>query len=225
VRRATAGSIIVHGVIVLVLVAIGRREDIAPPQADGPVDRIEAHEPERIDVALTSSPSPLPASKRGGGRAGPARAASALRSASRTDAPTQTVGELLGAATIDRLGGGGGQGTGIGGGTGIGFGDGGAIEAAPALAPPPAPKPSRARPPRLIFPTRHRDVDEDAKLFVASIVIDEDGYVVGARLVHGVGGVADEQAQQLIWRFRYEPALDDDGRSVRAQIDQSFLVQ
>ncbi len=61
-------------------------------------------------------------------------------------------------------------------------------------------------------------------MFVARLTVDTDGYVVGARLVRGIGGPRDELASQLVWRFRYAPALDDDGRAIRATIEQRFLV-
>ena len=111
-------------------------------------------------------------------------------------------------------------------GTGIGFGDGGTIHPLEHLRPPPAPRgdpPSKARPARLIYPTRQRDVD-DAELFVARVIVDDEGFVVGAKLVRGFGGRRDEVAAQLIWRFRYAPALDVDGRPIRSTLEQRFLV-
>lgn len=93
----------------------------------------------------------------------------------------------------------------------------------PPAPPPPTPPPSKARPPRLIYPARDRQSDE-AETFVARLTIDADGYVVGAHLVRGLGSSRDELAAQLVWRFRYAPALDDDGRAIRATIDQRFLV-
>jgi len=61
-------------------------------------------------------------------------------------------------------------------------------------------------------------------MFVARIVVDNDGYVVGAHLVRGFGGPRDAEAANLIWRFRYDPALDDDGHPIRSTFDQRFLV-
>lgn len=87
--------------------------------------------------------------------------------------------------------------------TGIGFGDGGSVTRPQLLEPPPAPRgdpPSQARPAQLIYPTRHRDVD-DAELFIARVV-----------------------ASQMIWHFRYAPALDDAGKPIRSTLDQRFLV-
>jgi hypothetical protein len=113
-------------------------------------------------------------------------------------------------------------GIGFGGGTGLG-----------ALAPPPPPPPppaalaaprSLARPARLVYPSRERDVEE-SRLFVARLTIDTDGYVVGAHLVRGFGGPRDRDAADAIWRFRYDPARDDAGRPVRSVLDQKFLVQ
>jgi hypothetical protein len=127
----------------------------------------------------------------------------------------------------------GGLGTGLG--TGSGAGPGGTgpggLGAPPAVPPPPPPPPppaaekppSKARPPRLIYPARDREGDA-AETFLARLIVDADGYVVGARLLRGIGGPRDELASQLVWRFRYAPALDDGGRAVRATIEQRFLV-
>ena len=121
----------------------------------------------------------------------------------------------------------GGEGTGVGGnrGSGIGFGDGGKIvlaEEAFALPPPPKPA-SKARPAKLIYPTRERDLGEE-RLFVARVTVDADGYVVGAKLVRGHDGPRDDEAADLIFRFRYLPALDDDGRAIRSTFEQPFHV-
>jgi hypothetical protein len=122
------------------------------------------------------------------------------------------------------------DGGGYGGGRGIGFGAGGRIDTPIALGPLPVPTPerarapSRARPPRLIYPARDREAEESL-LFVARLTIDPEGFVVGARLVRGVGGVRDDQASSAVWRFRYSPALDDAGRPTQATIEQRFLVE
>jgi len=137
---------------------------------------------------------------------------------------TGETGEAAGPGSGDRPGPGGRGG-------GIGFGIGGwntSVAAAPLPVPPaapPAPEPakSRARPPRLIYPARDREA-LDSLLFVARLTIDPDGFVIGARLVRGVGGVRDDQATNAVWRFRYSPALDDDGRPIQATIEQRFLV-
>ena len=87
-----------------------------------------------------------------------------------------TTGHATGRGTAPGAAVGTGTGTGRGTGTGIGFGDGGSIQRPQLLVPPPAPRgdpPSKARPARLIYPTRQRDV-EDADLFVARVIIDDD---------------------------------------------------
>ena len=89
----------------------------------------------------------------------------------------------------------------------------------------PAPRrASRARPPRLVYPKRFRD-ERDGEVFVALLTIDEDGWVVGVRLVQGVNPHADEKALEAVWRFHYEPALDRAGRPVRARVKQPFMVE
>lgn len=116
----------------------------------------------------------------------------------------------------------------LGGGRGHGFGLGAGGSRAPVPPPPGAPRAeqvaSKARPPRLVYPKRNRDV-EDGETFVARVTIDEDGYVVGAKLVRGFGGRRDDEAAGLIFKFRYAPALDDAGRPIRSTLDQNFLVE
>jgi hypothetical protein len=87
-----------------------------------------------------------------------------------------------------------------------------------------APRVSKARPARLVYPRRNREVGE-GETFVARVTIDAEGYVVGARLVRGFGGRRDEEAASLIFKFRYAAALDEDGRPVRSTLDQNFLVE
>jgi hypothetical protein len=36
---------------------------------------------------------------------------------------------------------------------------------------------------------------------------------------------ANQRAADLIWLFRYDPALDDNGHPIAADIDQPFLVR
>jgi outer membrane biosynthesis protein TonB len=117
---------------------------------------------------------------------------------------------------------GGGHGRGIGRGVGEGLGDrASAGERLPSV--PAAPKASKARPPKLVYPTRERDASE-GELYLARVTIDTDGYVVGARLLHSAGP-KDTDASTMIFKFRYAPALDDDGHAIKATIEQPFLVQ
>ena len=132
--------------------------------------------------------------------------------------------------TRDHEGDGGeGDGSGGGRGPGIGLGDGKEIrlgEQTFTLPPAPLgelPKPSKARPAKLIYPSRERDLGTD-QLFVARITVDTDGYVVGARLVKGRNGPRDDEAADLIFRFRYSPALDDHGRAIASTFEQPFHV-
>jgi hypothetical protein len=110
------------------------------------------------------------------------------------------------------------------GGNGIGFGAGGSL-ASPIdtarLATPEPPKKSLARPPRLIWPSRQGEIGDES-LYVAHLTVDTDGYVAAARLVQGTRGLG---AADAIWRFRYDPALDDEGQPVAATIDQPFLLR
>ncbi|MBA3458295.1 MAG: hypothetical protein H0T42_34755 [Deltaproteobacteria bacterium] len=228
--RAVIGSVAVHAVIAW-LAFHGDREGAATARATSPV-AVTMIEP--VEVAL------LPSTEDGApARTAPTRSRTidtdprgsitVEHSDPRGDLPTgerDTSGELGDAGLrFDGRGMGLGRG-GTGTGTGIGFGEGGKVAPGELLTPPPAPPgdpPSRARPAQLIYPTRQRDV-EDAELFIARVIVDDDGFVAGAKLVRGFGGRRDEVASQMIWRFRYAPALDADGRPIRSTLDQRFLV-
>lgn len=119
-----------------------------------------------------------------------------------------------------------GRGGGSGHGGGIGFGDGGGIAASAAVPLPAAPPPpSRARPARLIFPTRDREVESDDDLFVARVTVDADGAVVAVHMVTSHPGLRGDQAASAIWTFRYAPALDDAGAPVRSTFEQQFQIR
>ena len=135
------------------------------------------------------------------------------------------LGWMLGSIG-DGDGGGGGTGGGGGGAGGIGRGGGGrAARAARAAAPARAPRRmSQARPPRLVYPKRFRD-ERGGEVFVALLTVDEDGWVVGVRLVQGVNPHADQKALDAVWRFHYDPALNQAGRPIRARVTQRFMVE
>lgn len=220
--RALLGSVAVHAVVAW-LAFHGEHEGAprARPDAQGATSMIELVEVAPVEVAL------VPQAASG---SSPARArVTSTRSRAVDPRGTITIDHDArpGRGDVDstRTG----TGAGIGGsgtGTGIGFGDGGSVQRPQLLVPPPAPRgdpPSRARPARLIYPTRQREV-EDAELFIARVIVDDDGYVAGARLVRGFGGRRDEVASQMIWKFRYAPALDDGGRPTQSTLEQRFLV-
>jgi hypothetical protein len=94
--------------------------------------------------------------------------------------------------------------------------DGGGASASIAGLPSPSPA-------KLIYPKKQSDMGED-KLFVARVTVDTDGFVVGARLLKGISGPRDSEATDLIFRFRYAPALDRDGRAVSSTFEQPFHV-
>jgi TonB family protein len=83
---------------------------------------------------------------------------------------------------------------------------------------------SKARAARLVYPSRQRD-ERDGPVFVVMVNVDRDGDVVGARLVRGVDPHSNEQALDAVWRFRYEPALDDAGKPIASRVEQSFMVE
>ena len=190
---------------------------------------IKAREPSTADKA------PAPTSQHAANLDGPA-ARSARRAIldgrSSIGASSQraaTVGDLVGPIGFDRGTGNGrgdGKGTGLGAGDGIGDGLGTGRDglAARLPAPPIADRiESKARPARLIYPSRTADIEE-AALFVAQVTVDDEGYVVGAHLTRRFGGRRDDDAASLIFRFRYDPARDDAGRPIASIVEQHFHV-
>jgi hypothetical protein len=219
-RRAAiaAGTLALHAVLGGLLALVDRPagdERLGAPRVE-----IVTVEPPRV----RAPERPASGASGGGGQATRARVQhpSVRRTIARDDLVT-TIEPVAG----DAMGGAGGQGRGFGGGIGDGHGLADfAPPAAPVPPPPPAPGPppsSKARPPRLIYPSRQVQID-DALLFVATLTIDAEGFVDGAHLSHGFGGPRDDQAAGLVWHFRYAPALDDDGRPIRATIEQKFDV-
>jgi hypothetical protein len=62
-------------------------------------------------------------------------------------------------------------------------------------------------------------------LFSVKVTVDEQGFVVGARMLSSRTGPKAERAANAVWTFRYAPALDDDGRPIRSTFEQSFQVR
>jgi hypothetical protein len=249
-RSALAGSLAVHGAIVLVAAIIARA-----PSAD------RSEPPRTVEIELVG-PSPAPPSPQSPANAGGAAPASApaprptqrARSESprradpdarsshtrsiappaarrsaladevtmRIEPPSAGAGDVSGGCDGGEPEAPAGAGRGIG--FGAGRGDSDAALAAYAVPTPDlVPRPSQAQPPYLIYPRRNRDVDERT-LFVARLTIDTDGYVVGAQLLGGRGERGAERAANAVWRFRYRPARDATGRPITVTIDQRFLV-
>ncbi len=88
-----------------------------------------------------------------------------------------------------------------------------------------APPPSRARPAKLIYPVRDREVEDEGNLFIARVTVDPDGDVVGARMIKTRPGVTGDHASRAIWTFRYLPALDDRGTPIRSTFEQPFQIR
>lgn len=124
-----------------------------------------------------------------------------------------------------------GPGSGSGAGTGFGLGAGGGGVRVPDDIPAPPPPPaeevrvSKARPAKLVYPSRDREVEDEADLFVARVTVDRDGDVVGANMVRTRPGARGDQAASAIWSFRYLPALDDDGRPIPSTFEQTFQIR
>ena len=246
-KRALLASAALHGVLAIGLLSFaltsgdgtGARdaqpiaiEVIAPPREapqdvqGGGAPRSDATKPGTAALASPSTSTGTRVASRDRGRA--RSRAQDLARAQLADYVIDRSGTDAGGGNLH--GGDGGEGDGIGGnrGRGIGLGDGGRIvlDEQPLALPEPAadvPAPSKARPAKLIYPKRTRELGED-QLFVARITVDTDGYVVGAKLVRGINGPRDAEASDLIFRFRYLPALDDAGHAIKSTFDQPFHV-
>jgi hypothetical protein len=217
--RFVVGSIVVH-VLVLVVLLRGHHQAsavmvhgpaVAPPEQVVETELV-------VEVVAARAPSG------GGGSSGARQRAAIARSRSAT--PTTAWDQV--AISEEQAGGGDGRGAGGGHGDGIGFGAGGGI-GAPQLVPEPppvaTPPPSRARPAKLIYPVRDREVDDEGNLFIARITVDTDGDVVGAHMIKTRPGVTGDQASSAIWTFRYLPALDDRGTPIRSTFEQPFQIR
>jgi hypothetical protein len=223
-RAALIGTVVLHVAVLGGLLAIPERQALGPIVQRRPIVEI-------VEVVRPPKPAPTRVASRetsGGGTRSDA-VAPAVRHVTAPPAPGPAIQrislQLDGGAGRGRGGGTGtGDGEGIGAGTGGLGGTAGTSDAAIAhLAIPPPQPVSKARPAKLIYPANNRDAEANEQ-FIARVDVDQEGFVVGAKLVQGFGGPRDEQASSLIWRFRYAPALDDAGRPVRSTLDQPFLV-
>jgi Gram-negative bacterial TonB protein C-terminal len=217
---AWIGSIAVHGA----LIAIAMFNVETAPDLHAAAPTLEL-----IDVAVEAPATPVaPGASGGGGQiGGQQHVARRAARPNKSPEPTSPWGELtIGEDTGIGNGDGTGIGNGLGNGTGngIGFGNGGGVEKIRGLPAVPAPFISKARPAKLIYPSRQVEVDE-VETVLARVTVDENGDVVGAHMVRTLPGSLGETASSMIWVFRYSPALDDDGKPVRSTFVQPFLVR
>ena len=91
-------------------------------------------------------------------------------------------------------------------------------------AEPVAKPPSLGRDAKLVWPPREEEIDED-HLYIARITVDEDGDVVGVRMLKTQPGARGDFAANAIWTFRYAPARDPSGRAMRSTFDQRFQIR
>ncbi|HEX7704532.1 MAG TPA: hypothetical protein VF403_27520 [Kofleriaceae bacterium] len=212
---AWIGSIAVHGALIAIaLINVERAPDIHASAAPTL---------ELIDVAVEPPAKPVAPTTGtgGGGQAGGHHAARRSARPNKSPQATSPWGELtIGADNGNGIGIGNGTGTG----NGIGFGDGGGVQKIRELPAVPAPFISKARPAKLIYPSRQVEVDE-GDMFLARVTVDESGDVVGAHMMRTLPGSRGETASSMIWVFRYSPALDDDGKPVRSTFVQPFAVR
>ncbi|MEZ4404373.1 MAG: hypothetical protein R3B06_30410 [Kofleriaceae bacterium] len=92
------------------------------------------------------------------------------------------------------------------------------------VPPRPPPRRSLARPARLIWPTRTADASA-GQAGEVRVTVDTDGIVVGVRTLPGRTSSADRRAADAVWRFRYDPARDADGRPVRSTFMQAYVLR
>lgn len=224
--RFVVASIAVHVLVVWLLVR--GEHGAGVPRAPVAVDTRAPASPEPIEIEMIAAPP------EGGGSPAASRARTTSTSSARTTTAVRRVrardaweGLTIRNESADGsgTGGGSGRGNGTGRGNGIGFGNGGGVHIARDVPPPPVPVVSKARPAKLIWPTRDREVEDEADLFIARVTVDEDGFVVGARMVKTRPGARGEQAADAIWRFRYLPALDDRGVPTRSTFEQPFQIR
>jgi len=241
---AWLGSIAVNAIVLILLGSLAHRH--AAPRRRTPIS-IEIIDARSTAVLIASA-----GGNSGGGTAGGAAASathdnattrsvastSAKRSRQRTStAPNAWTDVSMRVEQIDNgngtgIGNGTSIGNGIGNGTGIGNGFGiapgtviaSADDIAKQVPAPPAP-PSRARPAKLIYPSRNLDVEDETHLFIARVTVDTEGTVVGARFVKTHPGSRGEHAANAIWSFRYLPALDDGGAPIRSTFEQEFQIR
>lgn len=216
--RWLALSIVVH---LLALMWLARQESAVVPPSSTARAPLAIAPPQPIVIEMLS-PAP-------GGSSPPAASARTTPTARRARSGDAWEGVAIRQEGRDG-GHGSGQGHGYGAGTGhgIGFGDGGGVQSARDVPAPPVPvetPPSKARPAKLIWPTRDEEVEDEVDLFVARITVDEEGSVVGARMVKTRPGSRGDDAANAIWRFRYLPALDDSGAPIRSTFEQPFQVR
>ncbi len=224
--RWLAVSVAVHALALWLIV----REDTSRARAPAPAT--PDVEPAPIEIAVIELAS--------GGGGAPANAAVASTAPRRSSRALSVHGPRARArdpwsrlsirteAISNSAGVGEGTGHGDGRGTGLGFGAGTGMRVVNDVPPPPVPvppPPSKARAARLIWPNRDVEVIDDSYLFVARVTVDEDGAVVGARMLTMRPGSRAEHAANAIWQFRYEPALDEHGVPVRSTFEQPFQVR
>jgi len=225
--RAVIASIAIH---VIALIALWPHDH--RPSAHVPTATVARIEPTRVDVPREIVVE-IVDDGGGGGQTGGTQAR-AVRAAPRRAADAwQSVSIAMDAPMTAGAGNGAGDGGGTGHGTGWGLGDGNGsgvrvpddVPAPPAPPPVEAPRVSKARPAKLIYPTRDREVEDEADLFVARITVDTDGDVIGAHMLKTRPGARGDQAANAIWSFRYLPALDDDGRAITSTFEQPFQIR
>lgn len=177
----------------------------------GPVREARCAEAAAIEVMEVEVETPAKVDLGGGGN-GHVSINLAVATLSKGEAITSSkdVGELTG---VDD-----------GNGNGIEIGDGAVISKIADVPVAPTPIVSKARPATLLHPTRQTDVAA-AELFEAFVTVDTDGDVVGAKMVQMQPGPRGEMASELIFRFRYAPALDDDGHPIKSSFVQEFAVR
>jgi hypothetical protein len=74
-----------------------------------------------------------------------------------------------------------------------------------------------------VWPKRQGE-PEEGRLFTCLLTVDDEGFVVGVKLLSGPNGRRAERAADAVWRFRYDPARDDEGHPIASKVEQPFVL-
>lgn len=236
--RALPISVVLHAAGLIALVALAQSTNSDHRYADSPVmiDIEHAEPTPRILDAVNSQadetageplpPRPAPRTQ-SSNREQTSKAVSPENLTTPSEDPADDTSQkpAVGSVVGDVLGGSSGTGSSLGGfgsgGSGGGAGIGALTQQPISLDVAIPPALSKARPARLIYPSRRRVVD-DSELFVVELHVDDSGYVTGVKLKRGRDPHSTAEALDAVWRFRYDPARNDKGDPISSKVTQKF---
>jgi TonB family protein len=233
-RGGLLGSVVIHGLIVLLLLLIATQRDSDPPKPTPTVDivTIDPPPPIVINPGPTGGAKSLgaaarivdPAMGKSGKRGHTAAPIEARKSDNPYDELTRTVdhGPDVGTGGSDH---GDGPGRGLYGngydglpGNGIGGGMGGM--GVPSLKRPPSPREDYSQSSEK-FPEKYA-----GSTVAVALELDAEGHVTSATLQRGVGDAhVDDRIVDMIRKFQFWPALDDTGKPIAATYKWLWVLQ